>query len=333
MTISSDAPARFTARCPDDVLAVARLVLGFTPADSIVMLTFEGDRQFHARVDLPAGADPDAVDEAVEALLGPAAMHRVRKVVLLVYSEDADLADRVWDAFRAGCDADGVYVVDALRVTPTRWHAWFAPDPWEREMGTAYDISAHPFLVQSILEGRVLHASREELAATLAAVPALVARVEGALAFMRPWPRSIPTSTILDEGTWAQRLVVRHVSAGTAPSDPELARLLLGVQLLRVRDATWQLITRANAGDHLAFWSDVVRRCPERLVPPAACMLGWSAWQHGHGALAWCGIDRCEAVDPGYSLMRTLAHLLTEAVPPSMWEGCEPWDWRDGLPR
>ncbi len=61
-----------TARRPEDLLAAVPVVLGFRPHCSLVMLTFDAPRCFHARVDLPPPAELDAsVGEMVDALLGP----------------------------------------------------------------------------------------------------------------------------------------------------------------------------------------------------------------------------------------------------------------------
>ena len=65
-------------------------------------------------------------------------------------------------------------------------------------------------------------------------------------------------------------------------------------------------------------------------MPPPAALLGWSAWQAGHGALAWIAIDRCRAVDPGYGMATILAGCLDQAVPPDSVE-CD-FEWDEGLP-
>ncbi len=83
-------PTTFTARSPEDLLALAPLVLGFQPEESLVMLTF-GDHAFHARIDLPASRAEDHA--VVGALLGPVLEHDLRRVVLLVFSV-ASAADR-----------------------------------------------------------------------------------------------------------------------------------------------------------------------------------------------------------------------------------------------
>ncbi len=53
MTGPTTGPTTLTARTPEDLLAVVRVVLGFEPADSIVMLTLGARHPCHARVDLP----------------------------------------------------------------------------------------------------------------------------------------------------------------------------------------------------------------------------------------------------------------------------------------
>ena len=92
-------PTTLVARSPQDVLAVVPVVLGFVPQDSVVMLTFGATSAFHARIDLPP---PPDVPEAVSLLLDPALRHRVRRVVFVLYTDDAGLAAHVSGALVAG---------------------------------------------------------------------------------------------------------------------------------------------------------------------------------------------------------------------------------------
>ena len=69
---------------------------------------------------------------------------------------------------------------------------------------------------------------------------------------------------------------------------------------------------------------------PDALAPAPAALLGWAAWQAGHGAMAWIAIDRCREIDPGYGMASILASCLEQAVPPDSVEGDFAWD--EGLP-
>jgi hypothetical protein len=285
------------------------------------MLTFGAPRAFHARVDLPGtrAEIPDVVD----TLLEPARRHRVRRAFFVLYSGDPRLAGALARALVRGFERAGIGVVDVLRADGERWYTALGR-PGVPAWGVPYDVSAHPFAAQSVVEGRVTHPSRDGLRATVAGDPARIGRVVAALAALTGDP-----PRVLDDGAWAADLVDRHTRDGTAPDDHEVARLLRGMLELRVRDAAWSPMSRERAPDHVRFWTDVVRRTPAPLLAAPAALLGFAAWLAGHGALAWCALDRCLEADEEYSLAGLVAHALNNALPPESWEG--DWDWRGGL--
>jgi hypothetical protein len=264
----------------------------------------------------------------------PAAHHRVGRVVLLFWSAHPERVDAAWEALRARLWRHDIAVVEALRVGADRWWRLVGSDG--PTAGVAFDrqrLAAHPFLAQAVVEGRVLHRSRGELAATLDADDAATTRVEACtlvLATRDPAALS-STSAQLAEGTWVSDLVTRHLTTAprSRPTDAEVARLVCGMQSLRVRDAAWAAVSRATARSGVGFFADVVRRTPRDLLPAAAALLAWSAWQSGDGALAWCALDRCDEVDPGYGLSGLIAEALERAVPPSVM--AEGFDWKEGL--
>lgn len=328
-------PLSMTARSPEDVLAIVPVVLGFVPTDSVAMLTFDGADTFHARVDLPTS--PDDVTELVDLLVQPCLRHGVRRVVLVLYSKDAAVAGRSWVALERGCRAAGIQVAAALRADGERWFPLLVADHDARvgadlnadleaaAIGVPYDVSSHPFLARSVVEGRVTLGSRDELVATLRRDPVRVAAITALLV-----QRDLGgLGDLLTEGRWVEELVTRHARGHSCPSDEEAARLLRAIQVVPLRDAAWSVITRADAVDHVQLWTDALRRTPAELLAPPAALLGWAAWQAGHGALAWCALDVCSTADPDYTLMTYLAHILTHAVSPSMWTGR--FDWTEGL--
>jgi Domain of unknown function (DUF4192) len=301
-----------TARGPEDLLAAVPVVLGFHPADSVVMLTFDGPRTFHARVDLPPPDDLDAqLPGLCEALRAPCLLHRVGRVAFVVYSGDGPLVARVGARFRRVFAAAGIGVIDVLRAHEGVW--W--PVPRERSGhgpdGRPYDAVCHPFAAQAVFAGQVTHASRDDLRRTLACDAVAQARVLEGRRRLGP-PGNAETGWVVD-------VLGRCVETGGDPDDDEAARLLLAVGRLDVRDAALFAVSRETARDHLRVWSSLLRRAPGDQVPVAAALTAFAAWQAGHGALAWCALDRCFEVQPGHPLARDLAECLTRAVPPSAW--------------
>ena len=308
----SESAITLTAREPEDLLAMAPVVLGFVPRDSVVMLTFGARRPFHARVDLPDR--PDELPELVSVLLEPARHHGVRRVVLLVYTADADWAEAVTGALAPAFAAAGIEVLSRLAADGRRW--WALPRARADDPGWPYDVSAHPFLAKAVLHGLVTLGSRAELAETLEPDPQEVASVAELVGDLPP----LAVERRQGEARWAAALVRRCTTDGGRPGAAALARLLVGMRDLRVRDAAWLTMSRADAAAHVEFWRDVVRRTPVPLLPAPASVLGFAAWLSGHGALAWCAVDRSREADPAYRLAELLAEALTCAVPPSSWD-------------
>ena len=79
-------------------------------------------------------------------------------------------------------------------------------------------------------------------------------------------------------------------------------------------------LDRAGAAAHARLWADVVRHCPLDLLAPAAGVLALASWLEGHGAMAWCAIDRALQSDPDCSMARSVGQLLEAAMPPSLWQ-------------
>jgi hypothetical protein len=241
-------------------------------------------------------------------------------VVFVLYAVDARAARTVARPLVDAFEEAGVEVIDVLRADGDRWFTVLGRRRGVPLCGVAYDVSAHPFAAEAVLDGRVTHASREGLADTLRPDPDRVAAVAAALAARSVRDPDGGDSGGADELVWARHLVADHATSGTAPGDADLARLLVGLRDPLVRDAAWLVMTPDTAREQVGLWTDVVRRSPPEVLPAPAAMLGFAAWLSGQGALAWCAIDRCRESDPDYVLAGLLAELLVHAVPPSAWD-------------
>jgi hypothetical protein len=170
-----------------------------------------------------------------------------------------------------------------------------------------YDVGDHRFRAQAVVEGIVVHRSRAELEELLQRRPDAAGEV--ARAVRRAVPS--PPGEIAD-------LVDLRLEAGRF-STAELARVLLGLQEGEGRDAALAVMSRDAAPRHVRLWTDAVQRAPAELVAAPAAVLALAAWLAGHGALAWCAVDRARAAGPELTLISLVADLLTRAVPPSTW--------------
>jgi hypothetical protein len=318
-------PLRVTS--PTDLLALVPGFFGFHPQDSVVMVTSGAlPEPVHCRVDLPT--DPVGIEEVAAYLAEVAGRHRVTAVAAIVYTDDAALAEAVAGELAARLRGIGGEMLCAVRADGRHW--WVLGSGGSGGLGTPYDVSAHPFMAQAVVDGTVVLGSRRELAASLVGEPgerAEVARCaeEAADRLVRlvdpPLGRPAARHQLVTEGRWVRHRVRRHLEDRHRLDSPDVGRLLVLMHLsVEVRDVAWAEMDRGNARQHVDLWRDVVRRAPLALTAAPAGLLGFAAWLSGHGALAWCAVDRAQEAEPDHGLAALLTHALSAAVPPSVWQ-------------
>lgn len=307
-----DPKPTLTARSPEDLLAVAPLVLGFQPEDSCVMLTSGPAGSFHARVDLPSVAEE--VPVVIRTLLAPVRVHRVRSVFFILFGPDSPVVRRLAVRLASAFTRHGVRVQGVMRAADQHWsmlqlHEWGTP--------VAYDISGHPFLAEGVLRGKVIHESRAALAHLLDPDPTR-RQVVGDWLARSPAPD--PECNEGQDRAWASAVVARAVSRRAPIRPRHAARLLRALRDPRSRDAVCGLLSRESAADHVDVWIGLLRGAPDGWAAEPAAVLALAAWLSGNGALAWCAVDRARAEDPTHPLAAQVATLLEGATPPSAWD-------------
>lgn len=309
-------------KSPTDLIAAVPLLLGFHPEESAVMLTVGGATEpFFARVDLPRC--PEDVVAVVEDLCEVAGRHGVHDVALVMLTDDAVRARETFDALVAGLATRAVDVQVALRADGRRWFPLrgLAGDP---DTGEDYDLATHPFTLEAMVEGRVVHDSRGALAdSLLPADPDEVERVSAAVDAASGRMIDATRTQFVAEGRWVQERLRRFLDDGVPLDDHDAGRLLNLMTDIDVRDVAWAEMTRDNARRHVELWRDVVRRTPVHCLAPPATLLAFAAWLAGDGALAWCALDRAKESDPDYSMAMLVERALTCAVAPSSWTPLE----------
>ena len=308
---------------PADLLALVPTFLGFHPADSVVLVTLgSAPSPVHARVDLPV--DPRDAEGLAAHLAGVVDRNGVGAVALLLYTDDAALAATAVDALVPRLAEVRCAVRCAARADGERW--WLLGRP-EQGPGTPYDLGTHPLTAEAVVEGRVMLASRAELAGTLVGDPTEVEEVETWLdeAADRLVPLLPSREHLVVEGRWVRHRVRRHLADGRRLDASDVARLLLLLHAtVELRDVAWAEMHHGNAREHVTLWLDIVRRSPDELRAAPASLLGFAAWLSGRGALAWCAVERAQEAQPGYGLAGLLSTALAGGVPPSAWEPLGP---------
>lgn len=331
-------PERTGLRCrvrigsAEGILAVIPHLLGFYPADSLVMLGVGGP---HGRIRLTFRYDlPDPPDHA---LAGDVAVHaatvlrrqHLTTTVAVGYGK-AGAVEPMMAALAPALREAGIEVQDMIRVADGRYWSLACTDPrCCPPDGLPFDPEGHPASEALAAAGLPVLADRAALAATLAPDAAAAQPMRAAVARARQRTAQLidlsavaagddPFQPVADAGRRAVRqAVARYRQGGDLTSDDDIAWLGVVLGDLRVRDDAWARMEPGYHDAHRRLWAELVRRLPADLAAAPAALLAFTAWQAGDGALASIAIERALSADPEYSMALLIADALHAGLPPS----------------
>src|SRR4051794_152206 len=190
------APCTLKVRTPSDLLAAVPYLIGFHPADSVVVVAIADQKVlFAARGDLPPpGHDDDEARRAAVHLAEMVSRQSIDEATVIGYGEAGRVTPsvlRIADALRR----TSVRVLDVLRVTDGRYWSYLCDEPGCcPEDGTPYAPEHSVIAAQATYAGAVVLPDREALVAQLApvtgaaraAMTAATERAEERLAAVHP---------------------------------------------------------------------------------------------------------------------------------------------------
>lgn len=314
MTSSPPAEVHLRVHTVEEALDVIPHLLGFHPAESLVILVVEaGVVAVTARVDLaeirPAGAVEELLGRIWQRFPGAGAW-------FVAYTRDHALG---WHLL--GRCAAFMAPVDIRRLTLVDGANW-----WDGAPGGpsgSHEPGHGPVAAAAAFHGLAARGCRAELEACLAA-PA--EDEEGVL--LEELATAARGLERLEKGRWPARMAreVRAAMAAGAVDDQAAARLALLSCHRRSRDVALLLITRFDASGHLSVWQRVVNRVPEQCAGNAVALAGVAAWVCGDGALVSICLEKLARVPADPELPAVLGWVTDEVVPPVVWESM-----REGL--
>jgi hypothetical protein len=334
-------PVRFSADSPAALLAVIPHLLGFVPEASLVVIGIEcpGQVRVTLRYDLP---DPPGVGVAADLAahaIGIICSQRITAMVAVGYGSQT-LVGPVAAAVRGAAGEAGVELQEFLRAENARYWSYVCGDEdCCPAAGVPYEAGPYSASAASAAEGAGAKAAGAEVLPDRAAVAARIAPLGGIAAeSMHQATRRAErhVTQLLAKARTSGRLgAVRHLIAseglaavssliasyragGRFTTDYQLARMIVALRDLRVRDDAWARMDPAYRDAHRRLWIDATRRAQPGYVAAPAALLAFVAWQSGDGALANVALDRGLADDPRYSMALLLRQVITAGAPPSL---------------
>jgi len=305
-------------RGPGDVAVIIPYLLGFQPAESLVLIALEGPRKRFGplmRFDLEDATGPQA--PALRQAVGVMVDGDVELVLVAAFSVLAERADPVVTAVLDDLAAKGIGVEEAFRADGSRWWSYLCHNPrCCTPAGTPYVAGTARVAAEAVMAGLAFAPDRDALRSQLAPdSPAIRSGVARAVArlddggLIRRWTEPGAIEAAVRSGL---------VRPGDLSAD-EVAALAVAVQVPELAVRAMLLLERETAAAHFELWCVVTRRVDDKLLPLVGCVAGLAAWVNGHGVLASHAVDRVLAVAPDHRLALIVAQLLNRAVNPRAW--------------
>ncbi|WP_430784843.1 DUF4192 domain-containing protein [Actinoplanes sp. G11-F43] len=317
-------------RNPAELIAALPFLMGYHPRDSVALVGMRGrDLDFGACFDLPPpGGDEREIRRGVRETAETVRRQHPGGLMIIGYGAAQRVTPVVLCLVEALHGAD-IRVDEVLRVDGGRWWSYLCTDPGCCSPDGQPCLPADSVIAaEATYLGQVALPDRAAMVAQVAAVDgparaAMVAATERARRRFGELVRETEGRTvgkrIRQAGRAAIREVERRYRSGAALGDDEVA--WLGVMLTDRAVEDYALDRLDGTEWRVRLWTDVVRRVEPVYVPAPACLLGFSAWRLGRGALARVAADRALAVDPGHDLAVTLNRVLGFGFGPAVLRG------------
>ncbi|MCP2243115.1 DUF4192 domain-containing protein [Lentzea aerocolonigenes] len=312
-------PKPIRLRAAGDLYAAIPHLMGFHPADSLVVLVLKDHLvSMTMRVDLPRPRHRGMLAAQLEA---PLLEQDAAEVVLVVVcAPSANMPEELpheplVTALQHRLGGVGIEVVEAVWLPSCEknapWLCYFDLDCH----GTLPDPKLSAVAAASAHEGNVTFESRAALAAIAALDPPEALERRSALL------DELMTNSDEPDPSVELRRVRGAIDAveerkGPLP-DAEIVALARALAVPEVRDASMGFAAQAKSRPAERLWLELTRSCPapERAEP--ACLLAFYAYQRGDGGIASIALDAAEEACPGHTLTKLLRAALSAAFPPA----------------
>lgn len=323
---------------PSEIIQMVPFLLGFEPSQSLVLVGLAPPRH---RVKVTARVDIDVPVGELDSWFAAARESEADSFVIAIY-DDESIDQGLWDPTepnaalprRAIADAleaeglrHGMDLLDALLVSDGRWWSYIcASDQCCPPEGTPL-VHDGPIAVEAVSYGMVAAPERESLVRELETDVCQMLDVEAALGAMsdREFNRWAILPGRASVRTHRRRAVefVEHALddfrlTGALPDPLEVAKLLLCLRDIHVRDSIIASAQMSRDSQDRSFWRSLCSAAPHLLIAPPATLYALCSYACGDGARANVGVDRALGDEPHYRLAELIGQAVGGGVAPSL---------------
>jgi hypothetical protein len=317
---------------PGELMVILPQLLGFTPHESLIVLSLREPRGrlgLVQRIDLLP--DDDLPDDAVMAFVQRCVADGATKVVIAVWTEEQDCAagrpqTPLVERLGAAARSEGLMVQDALLVRSGRWWSYICGEPrcCPPEGTPLSDSAASDGVLltaaETALSGRATLASRAELERSIAPNHPFGEEAAIDMLMQVAWEQQFQRLEDVDaqraEASARWQAAIQGYRDPRHRLDDDERRYLIASL---IHGPTRDVVLRAALDDQAELQRLLEELCRWSAPPFDATLcttLGFVAYLGGGGAIVTIAAERALADDPDFVPADTLLALMGQGIPP-----------------
>ena len=292
----------------DSLISEVPNLLGFVPADSLVLLCFEhgGENPASAPVTVRIDLPPAEMCRMLVSYLVPQVVNKVQAelVIALVVGGDQSEQRELVNELEADSRRHGIELHAMWTPELQAGNKWICYQD-AACMGFVHDTSASPLAAATAAAGFHTYGSREEIAETIAPVSdAERAEVQRQL---EDWQLRTRPAESLRAAAAPVFAAMERLRAGESLENEQVVAALGAVNGdVRVRDLMFTI--HDTVAEQL--WTILLRKAPDAYVADVAVLFAVGAQLRGDGGLANVAVERALAASPEHPLATMLEQVL-----------------------
>ncbi len=308
-----------TLTSPHDLLAAVPFLVGFHPANSLVVIALTDQKIGMAmRIDFPREFDPDQIDALGSHLL----REEADSALIVAYTpDDIEDCEYLLAPLSEAISLRGLLIRECLQVHRGRWRSTICQDRecCPPEGSPMPDISTSRISAEQVAAGQPMPFS------DIAELEASLDSLEIDKALMREIQKistikyGSDNVVILErEGALAVTELASQFSENGIVNDKKLLALVL-VRLhdVQVRDFAMGIVDDENITTLASLWRWMLRIAPPGYVAPVATLFAATSYEEGDGALAQRALARALEDDSRYPMAKLLHKVFSAGWPPA----------------
>lgn len=307
-----------TLTTPKDLLAAVPFLIGFSPKDSIVLLSLDSDAIAMAiRIDFPEQIGADEL----RVLNSHLSRDGADSVIAIFYSDEiGESQNEIISEVLAAITDYGLSLREVITVEKDRYRSLICEDLscCPSQGNQLPELIDSRIAAEQVAQGRPIpYATIEQLIDSISPLASDDQLLESIGSIELIDYEKDPISFQRQGASAVDQFIDEFKAHGLVKDKALIALLLVRLKDLQVRDYALGSVSAESLDLYFSAWRWLLRIAPMGYIAPVANLFAAVAYERGDGALAQRALDRADSDDKSYAMSKLLRQVFNSGWAPN----------------